>query len=108
LIGTDRDEILRLAETLDGVVGMLKIGLQAFIVNGPALVRELVSSCSCIFLDLKINDTPNTAQRALTEVASLGAVMTTVHTSGGAPMLRACATDATFSPWRYDPDQPRR
>src|SRR6185369_3086803 len=36
-----RDDILRLAEALDGAAGILKIGLQAFIANGPSIVREL-------------------------------------------------------------------
>lgn len=88
-----RDDILRLAEALDGAAGILKIGLQAFIANGPSIVRELAMP---VFLDLKIHDIPNTAGHAVAEAASLGAAMLTVHASGGAAMLRACATDATL------------
>jgi len=85
-----REEILRLADTLRGVAGTLKIGLQAFIANGPSIVRELVARGERVFLDLKIHDIPNTAGHAIAEVASLGASMATVHTAGGASMLRAC------------------
>jgi len=85
---SDRDDILRLAEALDGAVGMLKIGLQAFIANGPSIVRELDMP---VFLDLKIHDIPNTAQHAVAEAAALGAEMVTVHAAGGGAMLRACA-----------------
>src|SRR6185436_3954639 len=88
-----RDDILRLAEALDGAAGILKIGLQAFIANGPSIVRELAMP---VFLDLKIHDIPNTAKHAVAEAAALGAAMVTVHASGGAAMLRACANDKTL------------
>jgi len=89
-----RDEILRLVDELRGTAGVLKIGLQAFIANGPSIVREVVASGERVFLDLKIHDIPNTAQHAVAEVASLGASMATVHAAGGEAMLRACAHDS--------------
>ena len=85
-----RDDILRLADALHGVAGVLKIGPQAFVANGPALVRELVARGERVFLDLKIHDIPNTAQHAIREVASLGAFIATVHAAGGRAMLEAC------------------
>jgi orotidine-5'-phosphate decarboxylase len=94
LDASERDQILRLADALHGVAGVLKIGLQAFIANGPAIVRELVSRDQRVFLDLKIHDIPNTAAHAVAEAASLGATMATVHTAGGEAMLRACAHDS--------------
>jgi orotidine-5'-phosphate decarboxylase len=89
-----REDILRLADALHGTAGVLKIGLQAFVANGPSIVRELVSRGEKVFLDLKIHDIPNTAQHAVAEAAALGASMATVHTAGGESMLRACAHDA--------------
>lgn len=94
LDASDRDSILRLADALHGIAGVLKIGLQAFIANGPSIVRELVSRGERVFLDLKIHDIPNTAQHAVAEAASLGAFLATVHTAGGEAMLRACAHDS--------------
>ncbi len=93
---SSRDEILRLVDELRGTVGVFKIGLQAFIPNGPSIVREVVASGERVFLDLKIHDIPNTAKHAVAEAASLGAFMATVHAAGGAAMLRACA-DASAS-----------
>lgn len=94
LDASDRDVILRHADALQGVAGVLKIGLQAFIANGPSIVREVVSRGNRVFLDLKIHDIPNTAQHAIVEAASLGAFITTVHAAGGESMLRACNHDS--------------
>lgn len=89
-----RDEILRMVDQLRGVAGVFKIGLQAFIANGPSIVREVVSRGERVFLDLKIHDIPNTAKHAVAEAASLGASICTVHSAGGTAMLQACAHDS--------------
>ena len=88
-----REDILRLVDELRGIAGMFKIGLQAFIANGPAIVQEIVATGERVFLDLKIHDIPNTAGHAVAEAAALGASITTVHAAGGDAMLRACADD---------------
>lgn len=91
---SSRGDILRLVDSLHGTVGVFKIGLQAFIANGPAIVREIVSRGEKVFLDLKIHDIPNTAKHAVAEAAGLGASIATVHAAGGGAMLRACAHDS--------------
>ena len=48
---SSRDEILALADELHDVIGLLKIGLQAFVANGPAIVREVVDRDVRVFLD---------------------------------------------------------
>jgi len=86
-----RDDILRTVDELHGAAGVFKIGLQAFVANGPGLVREIVARGDRVFLDLKIHDIPNTAKHAVSEAVFLGASIVTVHASGGDAMLRACA-----------------
>ena len=92
---SSRDDILRLADSLHGAAGVLKIGLQAFVANGPSIVRDVIARGAKVFLDLKVHDIPNTAKHAVAGAASLGAAMVTVHTSGGAAMLRACSVNST-------------
>jgi orotidine-5'-phosphate decarboxylase len=90
---SSRDDILRLIDQLHGAAGAFKIGLQAFVANGPEIVREIVARGERVFLDLKIHDIPNTAQHAVAEAAALGAAIVTVHASGGEAMLKACARE---------------
>ncbi|MBV9493163.1 MAG: orotidine-5'-phosphate decarboxylase [Acidobacteria bacterium] len=89
-----REEILGLVDELQGAVGVFKLGLQAFIANGPSIVRDVVGRGEKVFLDLKLHDIPNTAKHAVAEAAKLGASMLTVHAAGGEAMLRACAESA--------------
>lgn len=90
---SSRDEILTLADEMHGVAGLLKIGLQAFVANGPALVREVVARDVRVFLDLKLHDIPNTVQHAVGEAEKLGVAMLTAHASGGTAMLRAAVSE---------------
>jgi orotidine-5'-phosphate decarboxylase len=68
-------------------VAMLKVGLELFIAEGSeslSLGRDLGVP---IFLDLKLHDIPETVERAVGRVSSLGARLVTVHASGGPAML---------------------
>lgn len=91
----DRTEILAMARRLAGEVGMVKIGLQAYVAHGPDLVRELRAQGHSIFLDLKLHDIPNTVASAMRQIAELGVTFTTVHASGGSEMLRAAVAAAS-------------
>lgn len=88
---TRREEILALVERLSGTVGVFKLGLEAFIANGPSIVRDVTSAGGRVFLDLKLHDIPNTVARATAAAGDLGAAMLTLHAAGGSAMIRSAA-----------------
>lgn len=67
----------------------VKVGLQLFCAAGPEVVRALHGEGRRVFLDLKFHDIPNTVARAVESARELRVAMLTLHTSGGAAMLRA-------------------
>jgi orotidine-5'-phosphate decarboxylase len=85
---SDRAEILAAAGRFGPRVEWLKIGLEAFISEGPGLVAE-VARHARVFLDLKLHDIPTTVARAVVAAGRSGASMINVHASGGRAMLRA-------------------
>jgi orotidine-5'-phosphate decarboxylase len=86
----DGVQALALARALGDSVGLLKVGLELFTAEGPSLVREL-REMAPIFLDLKLNDIPNTVAGAAKAAAQLGVRMITVHALAGRSALRAAA-----------------
>ncbi|MHA1567957.1 MAG: orotidine-5'-phosphate decarboxylase [Alphaproteobacteria bacterium] len=87
----DLDQAVKLSERLKGEVGAVKLGLEFFVANGPGGVRAIAEHGHPIFLDLKFTDIPNTVAGAVHMASSCAPFMITVHTSGGAAMMRAAA-----------------
>jgi orotidine-5'-phosphate decarboxylase len=75
-------------------VGMLKVGLELFVAEGPPVVRAAAALGKPVFLDLKLHDIPNTVEGAARSAAASGASLLTVHASGGAEMVRAAVRGA--------------
>jgi orotidine-5'-phosphate decarboxylase len=75
-------------------VGVLKIGLELFVSEGPRAVA-LGSQLGCdVFLDLKLHDIPETVERAVAAAAGRGVRYLTIHAAGGPKMLASAAARA--------------
>jgi orotidine-5'-phosphate decarboxylase len=85
---TARDADALLAR-LAGVPSWIKVGLELFCAEGPALVGGYVGRGLSVMLDLKLHDIPETVGRAVDRVGALGAGLLTVHAAGGRAMLEA-------------------
>ncbi len=85
----DRAALLAMARRVAPEAGILKLGLEAFVAEGPALVRTLAESEARVFLDLKLHDIPNTVSRAAAAAVGTGASIVNCHASGGTEMMRA-------------------
>lgn len=84
----DAASALHLVESLGDTVGWVKIGLQLFTAEGPAIIRQMKDLGRKVFLDLKFHDIPNTAREAVHSAVALGVDMTTIHLAGGRSMVQ--------------------
>jgi orotidine-5'-phosphate decarboxylase len=90
IVALDTAEMTRAAaweRALAPHCGLLKLGLEFFLANGPEGVRAIAGRP--IFLDLKLHDIPNTVAGAVQSVLPLKPRMLTLHAAGGPAMIEA-------------------
>lgn len=85
----DRAQLLAMVRRVAPEAGLLKLGLEAFVAEGPSLVREVSRAGAGVFLDLKLHDIPNTVGRAAAAAVRTGATIVNCHAAGGAEMMKA-------------------
>ncbi|MBQ3888435.1 MAG: orotidine-5'-phosphate decarboxylase [Clostridia bacterium] len=73
----------------------VKIGMELFYAEGPAIVRDIKRRGHKIFLDLKLHDIPNTVKKAMQVLSSLDVDMCNVHAAGTAAMMEAALEGLT-------------
>jgi len=84
-----------MAAQVSGLVGGVKLGLEFFMAQGPAGIRDVIAAGDLpLFLDLKLHDIPNTVAGAVRSVAPLAPKFLTIHAGGGPAMIRAAAEAA--------------
>src|SRR5450755_114722 len=86
----DLDTASAWARAVEPHVSTLKIGLELFCRYGPEAVASVRGGSRIdLFLDLKLNDIPNTVAGAVRSMARLRPTYLTVHALGGRAMIEA-------------------
>mgnify|MGYP002431624053 CR=1 FL=1 len=94
----DKEVAKKFLAPLRGELSWVKIGLQMFLKYGPAVVDEFADAGFRVFLDLKLHDIPNTVASAIKSLRGRPCGMLTIHTLGGAEMMRRALDAADALP----------
>ena len=73
----------------------VKIGMELYYAEGPAIVKEIKRRGHKIFLDLKLHDIPNTVKKAMSVLRELDVDMTNLHAAGTIAMMEAAVEGLT-------------
>ncbi|UYO36871.1 orotidine-5'-phosphate decarboxylase [Bacillus zhangzhouensis] len=82
-------DALAFLDPFEGIPLFVKVGMELFYQEGPAILDALKEKNCRIFLDLKLHDIPTTVQKAMNRLAALGVDLVNVHAAGGKRMMQA-------------------
>lgn len=73
----------------------VKIGMELFYAEGPAIVKGIKERGHKIFLDLKLHDIPNTVKKSMKVLSNLDVDICNLHAGGTIPMMEAALEGLT-------------
>ena len=82
-------------DKFEGKKPFVKIGMELYYAEGPAIVKELKRRGHKIFLDLKLHDIPNTVKKSMAVLSRLDVDMTNLHAAGTVRMMEAAIEGLT-------------
>lgn len=91
----DRAQTLEFLDKFTDKKPYVKIGMELFYAEGPAIVREIKARGHKIFLDLKLHDIPNTVMKAMKVLSRLDVDMCNLHAAGATAMMEAALQGLT-------------
>ena len=92
---SSREATLEFLDRFTGRKPFVKIGMELFYAEGPAIVRDLKARGHKVFLDLKLHDIPNTVKKAMRVLSNLDVDMVNVHAAGTVAMMQAALEGLT-------------
>ena len=98
IMACDCDSAEKTFAFLDRFTGrkpFVKIGMELYYAEGPAIVRELKRRGHKIFLDLKLHDIPNTVKKAMAVLSRLDVDICNLHAAGTKRMMEAALEGLT-------------
>ena len=90
-----KEATLNFLDKFTDVKPFVKIGMELFYAEGPAIVREIKARGHKIFLDLKLHDIPNTVKKSMAVLSHLDVDMTNLHAAGTITMMQGALEGLT-------------
>lgn len=90
-----KEKTLAFLDTFVDKKPFVKIGMELFYAEGPAIVKEIKARGHKIFLDLKLHDIPNTVKKSMAVLSKLDVDMTNLHAAGTINMMKAAIEGLT-------------
>jgi len=89
------EKVFAFLDKFTGRKPFVKIGMELYYAEGPAIVREIKARGHKIFLDLKLHDIPNTVKKSMAVLSGLDVDMTNLHAAGTKRMMEAAIEGLT-------------
>ena len=89
------EETFKFLDNFTGRKPYVKIGMELYYAEGPAIVKEIKKRGHKIFLDLKLHDIPNTVKKAMAVLSRLDVDMCNLHAAGTINMMKAALEGLT-------------
>ena len=89
------DQVFGFLDKFTGRKPFVKIGMELFYAEGPAIVKEIKRRGHKIFLDLKLHDIPNTVKKSMSVLSNLDVDITNLHAGGTVRMMEAAIEGLT-------------
>ncbi len=89
------EQVFSFLDRFGDIKPFVKIGMELYYAEGPAIVREIKARGHRIFLDLKLHDIPNTVKKAMAVLSSLDVDITNLHAAGTTAMMQAALEGLT-------------
>ena len=90
-----KEKMLAFLDKFQGEKPFVKIGMELYYAEGPAIVKEIKARGHKIFLDLKLHDIPNTVKKAMAVLSNLDVDICNLHAAGTTPMMKAALEGLT-------------
>ena len=90
-----KEAVFRFLDKFTEEKPFVKIGMELYYAEGPAIVREIKARGHRIFLDLKLHDIPNTVRKSMAVLSRLDVDMCNLHAAGTAAMMQAALEGLT-------------
>ena len=92
---SSKEAVLSFLDKFTDCKPFVKIGMELYYAEGPAIVREIKARGHKIFLDLKLHDIPNTVKKAMSVLSNLDVDITNLHAAGTTAMMKAALEGLT-------------